>query len=418
MLSRLNRILGNGVTLVILSIVLLVSFGVLFYTDGVVKKNLAHLNQLTIDAERILTADIRSTTSVRLSASLRSDTYVSNYQDFQDTKYALLSKISKLPKTESVKKFFSEMEDVQGDIEEAESEAIELIDEGKWDAALKRVTEAKFRRFKTIYTANLSNALNEMIIDGNVQADNAAKISRLTQVMALFMFILLAVIGVLFTREQRRSLIRQSELAESLEDVNENLEKRVAERTEELDRTQETLRAALDNMAGGIFLIDQNFTLQLFNERFRELYDLPNNVVQVGKSLRDVFQVRAERGEYGPGDITDLVEERIKSYEFKNSSKLEDYVATTGKTLELHRRPLAGGGLVAVFDDITERKAAQAAIEDAHDVMHDSIRYASRIQRSLLPNDELLTELFADHFVIWEPRDVVGGDMYWIKKDR
>ncbi|MBT7768870.1 MAG: hypothetical protein HN705_02710, partial [Rhodospirillales bacterium] len=264
MLSRLNRILGNGVTLVILSIVLLVSFGVLFYTDGVVKKNLAHLNQLTIDAERILTADIRSTTSVRLSASLRSDTYVSNYQDFQDTKYALLSKISKLPKTESVKKFFSEMEDVQGDIEEAESEAIELIDEGKWDAALKRVTEAKFRRFKTIYTANLSNALNEMIIDGNVQADNAAKISRLTQVMALFMFILLAVIGVLFTREQRRSLIRQSELAESLEDVNENLEKRVAERTEELDRTQETLRAALDNMAGGIFLIDQNFTLQLF----------------------------------------------------------------------------------------------------------------------------------------------------------
>jgi hemerythrin-like metal-binding protein len=36
-----------------------------------------------------------------------------------------------------------------------------------------------------------------------------------------------------------------------------------------------------------------------------------------------------------------------------------------------------------------------------------------RIQRSILPPDAILEATFAQHFVLWEPRDIVGGDMYW-----
>ncbi len=35
-------------------------------------------------------------------------------------------------------------------------------------------------------------------------------------------------------------------------------------------------------------------------------------------------------------------------------------------------------------------------------------------QTAALPFDELMMNAFDDHFVIWEPRDVVGGDMYWL----
>lgn len=42
----------------------------------------------------------------------------------------------------------------------------------------------------------------------------------------------------------------------------------------------------------------------------------------------------------------------------------------------------------------------------------DSIDYASLIQRAILPDRQLQSSLGAHHFVLWKPRDVVGGDFY------
>lgn len=44
-----------------------------------------------------------------------------------------------------------------------------------------------------------------------------------------------------------------------------------------------------------------------------------------------------------------------------------------------------------------------------------SLNYASKIQRNLLPNDEIFQEVFPEHRAIWHPKDIVGGDIYWLK---
>ena len=46
----------------------------------------------------------------------------------------------------------------------------------------------------------------------------------------------------------------------------------------------------------------------------------------------------------------------------------------------------------------------------------DSIRYASGLQRSLMPSEEQMHELFPECFVYYQPRDIVSGDFYWMKK--
>lgn len=63
--------------------------------------------------------------------------------------------------------------------------------------------------------------------------------------------------------------------------------------------------------------------------------------------------------------------------------------------------------------EILFRKKVEAKLSDALDVITSSIRYASRIQRSVLPPDEMMDALLPNHFVLWKPRDVVGGDIYW-----
>lgn len=46
----------------------------------------------------------------------------------------------------------------------------------------------------------------------------------------------------------------------------------------------------------------------------------------------------------------------------------------------------------------------------------DSIEYAKMIQQSILPQEKDLKSIFKDYFIIWKPKDVVGGDFYWVKK--
>lgn len=45
----------------------------------------------------------------------------------------------------------------------------------------------------------------------------------------------------------------------------------------------------------------------------------------------------------------------------------------------------------------------------------DNITYAKYIQQSILPAKKRFNKCFTDHFVIWKPRDTVGGDFYWLK---
>ncbi|MEZ5001116.1 MAG: hypothetical protein R2727_11005 [Bacteroidales bacterium] len=49
-----------------------------------------------------------------------------------------------------------------------------------------------------------------------------------------------------------------------------------------------------------------------------------------------------------------------------------------------------------------------------------SIHYASRIQRAILPSQELLKKRVDDYFILFRPRDIVSGDFYWVteKKER
>ena len=64
--------------------------------------------------------------------------------------------------------------------------------------------------------------------------------------------------------------------------------------------------------------------------------------------------------------------------------------------------------------DIAEEKTAEA--QASAETIMEGIKYASKIQKNLLPVNNVLEAAFSDYSVIWEPRDVVGGDIYWMKR--
>ncbi|MFW5886595.1 MAG: PP2C family protein-serine/threonine phosphatase, partial [Bacteroidota bacterium] len=60
-----------------------------------------------------------------------------------------------------------------------------------------------------------------------------------------------------------------------------------------------------------------------------------------------------------------------------------------------------------------EIKAQQEIIRDRNRKILQSINYAKKIQKAILPAGESFKEYFPESFVFFEPRDVVSGDFYW-----
>ncbi len=58
-------------------------------------------------------------------------------------------------------------------------------------------------------------------------------------------------------------------------------------------------------------------------------------------------------------------------------------------------------------------RAASTIIENKNRDITDSINYARRIQASLLASDSLLKTRLPDHFIFFQPKDIVSGDFYW-----
>ncbi|MDX2471443.1 MAG: SpoIIE family protein phosphatase, partial [SAR324 cluster bacterium] len=80
--------------------------------------------------------------------------------------------------------------------------------------------------------------------------------------------------------------------------------------------------------------------------------------------------------------------------------------------------------LQAAHDDLEEKviertkelNTSLTEVSAAKDKIMESITYANQIQKSLLPREDFFNQLLPNNFVIWKPRDVVGGDFYQIYK--
>jgi PAS domain S-box-containing protein len=371
LIGIVSRILSSSRSLLVLSLVLLGAFGAFFYAQSQVKVTSDKLNELTINAERILTADLRSTTAVRLAASLQSDRYILNYQDFQDAKYDLLARISRQKKSEKLRRAFSAMENIQAEIEDAEAEAISLIDEEKWADALDLVIESSFRRQKGIYRANLSSALREMILDGEAQASQARRLTLIAQYGVLGTIVFLALIGILYSRNTRQALERQLELAHNLEDANKNLDQRVQDRTAELNASRTMFKSVLDNMPAVVFLKDRDGTFQLINSRYEEIYDVRLDDM-VGQKLHDIFPAELadelsaiERGAVEKGLVVET--EHTKVLNDEDLTLASVIFPITGPDGEIS----AYGGVEL---DITARKQAERDLMKARDAAEEATR--------------------------------------------
>jgi PAS domain S-box-containing protein len=73
-----------------------------------------------------------------------------------------------------------------------------------------------------------------------------------------------------------------------------------------------------------------------------------------------------------------------------------------------------GKTVLASSKDITKQQAIEREIRISHKNIKDSIKFASLIQEAILPLEQILQRYTKESFVFWQPKDEVGGDIYFV----
>jgi PAS domain S-box-containing protein len=131
---------------------------------------------------------------------------------------------------------------------------------------------------------------------------------------------------------------------------------------EEIAEKEAQLRLVLDNMPGGMMHVDRDLNYVLSNAQYSQLCEFPDGLLKVGGSIHDHLRYQADRGDFGPGDRDELIEEVLRIYRQGEAASWERTIASSGRTIEVNVAPTPGGGYVSILTDITARKRAEGGL--------------------------------------------------------
>ncbi len=131
----------------------------------------------------------------------------------------------------------------------------------------------------------------------------------------------------------------------------------------EIGRKTVLLQATFDNMAEGISVIAADGKLAAFNARFVDLFDLPAGTARMGMPFEQIIHFNAGRGEYGPGELGELVRRQLALTE--GEPRTVEHTRPNGTVIEMRSNPLPDGGCVITYADVTKRKEVEEEFRQA-----------------------------------------------------
>jgi diguanylate cyclase (GGDEF)-like protein/PAS domain S-box-containing protein len=137
-----------------------------------------------------------------------------------------------------------------------------------------------------------------------------------------------------------------------------------------LRETNSLLDAALENMSQGLCQFDANDRLEVFNRRYLEIFRMPRGRIKPGVTFKDVIAVSIANGNH-PGKTVDQVVAEIEQRRTEGANTPHLYEFNDGRVISCLYSPTSDGRWVATYEDVTERRQAEAKI--MHMARHDAL---------------------------------------------
>ena len=123
------------------------------------------------------------------------------------------------------------------------------------------------------------------------------------------------------------------------------------------------MQAGLDMVNQGFTIIDSDLRLVAWNRAFIEMLEFPPEFGRFGTPFETFMRYNAERGEYGPGPVDELVAERVNAARAFEPHYFER-MRPNGRVIAVRGEPVPGRGFVTLYTDITEQRNFERLIRE------------------------------------------------------
>lgn len=212
------------------------------------------------------------------------------------------------------------------------------------------------------------------------------------------------------------------------------LKTRYYKKTNEIDRlvTSEYEKIRVIIIVSGLFLLIGGIVITLITTRAitTPVNALRRVLIDLGKGVFPKHEVRVSNDEIG--DMIFALNSLIRGMEHTTEFSRE---VGTGN-FDFEYKPLSeddelGHALLKMRDELkeSERILEQKVLERTKEIekqkervqmlyknVTDSIKYAKRLQNSILPPNQWIKTLLPESFILYMSKDIVSGDFYWVER--
>jgi signal transduction histidine kinase len=147
--------------------------------------------------------------------------------------------------------------------------------------------------------------------------------------------------------------------------------------------------AALNNMIQGLCMFDKDQRLIVCNRRYLDMYGFSPDVVKSGILLRDIMKYSVSLGNYTEDEGQRALAERPDPNRLNKRTTIKQHLRD-GRVIAVMNEPLAEGGSIATYQDITELETSQRRMRE----------YTLKLERS---NSELQEFAYVASHDLQEP---------------
>lgn len=162
------------------------------------------------------------------------------------------------------------------------------------------------------------------------------------------------------------------------------------------DQIDKLTRAGLNLIQQALSIFDSDLKLVVCNQRYQEIFSLPDALVAPGASFENTIRFLVERGEYGDQpDPEEAVRLRVETARDFSPHYMERQRAN-GRWVSVEGAPLTQGGWVSVYTDITEIKLQEQLLRGRSEELSDQVlnhaEHLGRANRALAATNAALEE--------------------------
>jgi PAS domain S-box-containing protein len=171
---------------------------------------------------------------------------------------------------------------------------------------------------------------------------------------------------ILLTHALKRRGLDVDEVAELLDETSQ-----------EIRFGRQLLAVTMENVAQGISVVDADMRIVAWNRRYLEMFGYPTDLVQVGRPVADLIRWNARRGEFGDKDPEQEVAKRLGHLRAGTAYVFQRERAN-GQVYSISGQPVAGGGFVTTYTDVTEYKRTEQELLTAKQELEARVALRTR----------------------------------------